>query len=133
MLNEKRVKHMVKLALYETKNGKEEIKASGFYKKDYVGVNVLRTVVWMTIGYVFLTALLLLSFAHMLIEDITMMKGIFLIVFIVVLYVGLLITYIFASKRFYKEKHKRAYYQVKDFKKNLEELETMYEKEDVNE
>lgn len=133
MLNEKRVKHMVKLALYETKNGKEEIKASGFYKKDYVVVNVLRTAVWMTIGYVFLTILLLLSFMHMLVEDITMVKGIFLIVFIVVLYVGLLITYIFTSRRFYKEKHKRAYYHVKDFKENLEELETMYEKEDIDE
>lgn len=133
MLNEKRVKHMVKLALYETKNGTEDIKASGFYKKDYVVINVLRTAVWMTIGYVLLTVLLLLSFMHLLVEDITMMKGIFLIIFIVVLYVGLLLAYILISRKFYREKHKRAYYHVKAFKRNLEELETMYEKEDINE
>ena len=36
MLNEERVKHMVKLAFYETTDGKEELKAGSYYKKDYI-------------------------------------------------------------------------------------------------
>ena len=36
MLNEERVKHMIKLADYETKGGKEEQKITSFYKKDYI-------------------------------------------------------------------------------------------------
>ena len=36
MLNERRVKHMVKLAMYENKEGREELKTSKFYKKDYI-------------------------------------------------------------------------------------------------
>ena len=48
MLNEKRVKHMVKLASYEEKGGTEEIKISSYFRKDYVSFNVLVSLLWVT-------------------------------------------------------------------------------------
>ena len=51
MLNEERVKHMVKLALFETKNGNEELKASSYYKKDYVSFHVLWSLILMSIAF----------------------------------------------------------------------------------
>ena len=99
MLKEKRVKHMVKLALHETKSGKEEFKASAFFKKDYITIHVLRSAIWMTIGYVLLTVLLLLSFLDVLLEDISMIEGTFLAIFVMGLYAGLLVTYILISRR----------------------------------
>ena len=51
MLNEERVKHMIKLADYETKGGKEEQKITSFYKKEYIGMNIMWTLLWMTVAY----------------------------------------------------------------------------------
>ena len=55
MLNEERVKHMVKLAFYETKHGNEELKTSSYYKKDYISFHVLWSVLLSVIAYILLT------------------------------------------------------------------------------
>ena len=39
------------MAAYEEKKGKEDIPISSYYRKDYVGLNVLITILWTTIGY----------------------------------------------------------------------------------
>ena len=36
MLNEKRVKHMIKIASYEQKTGEEDQKINTYFKNDYV-------------------------------------------------------------------------------------------------
>ena len=132
MLNEKRVKHMVKLALYETKSGKDEMKVGSFYKRDYVIYQVLWSVVWMTIGYALLVLLLGVSFLNILVETFTWTAVILLCVLLVLLYVILLLTYIRQGRKFFNRKHVRAYNHVKEFKENLEVLEEMYEKEDAD-
>ena len=40
MLDEKRVKLMTKLALYEETQGKDDFKVSEYYRKDYVGMHL---------------------------------------------------------------------------------------------
>lgn len=132
MLNEKRVKHMVKLALYETKNGKEELKAGSFNKKDYVTLQVLRSLVWMTIGYVMLAILLGITAITFLLDEMSILEAIIGIVLVILIYIGLLITYMAATKRYYGQKHMHAYDEAKKFKDDLAELELMYEKEDID-
>ena len=132
MLNEKRVKHMVKLALFETKSGQEELKASSFYKKDYVAFQVLWSIIWMTIAYVALVTLVGIGFLNDLIETMSKAKLILIGTLILVVYIVLLIIYLFVSRRFYKDKHARAYYRSKEFKADLAQLEVMYEKEDID-
>ena len=132
MLNEKRVKHMVMLALYETKNGKEELKAGAFNKKDYITFQELRSLVWMTIGYVVLVILLGKTAITFLLDEMSVWGAVMGILLAIVVYIGLLITYIAVGKRFYSKRHMRAYYETKKFKDDLAELELMYEKEDID-
>lgn len=61
MLDEKRVKLMTKLALYEETQGKDDFKVSEYYRKDYVGMHMICTFLWVTIGYVCLAGLLALA------------------------------------------------------------------------
>ncbi|MDF2593610.1 MAG: hypothetical protein K0S75_3076, partial [Clostridia bacterium] len=42
MLNTNKVRLMTKLALYETKEGKEDIRLSKYYKTDYVRYQVIK-------------------------------------------------------------------------------------------
>lgn len=48
MLNDRKIRLMTKLALYERKEGKEDIKLSKYYRTDYVRLQVLKTVVAVT-------------------------------------------------------------------------------------
>ena len=52
MLDERKVKLMTQLALYDQTQGKEDFKISEYYRKDYAGVHILYTVLWVTIGYI---------------------------------------------------------------------------------
>lgn len=132
MLNEERVKHMVKLAFYESTDGKEELKTSSYFKKDYISYNVLWSVIWMTIVYVLLMVLLGMTYMGILVENFSIVTVVIVGCAVVGIYIALLITYIVVSKKFYKKKHARAYHHVKKFKKDLTELEMLYEKEDIN-
>ncbi len=133
MLNEQRVKHMVKLAFYETKYGNEELKASSFYKKDYITFHMLWSAIWITLAYLILMVLLAMTFMSALVEDGNIGKIVLVAIAVIGIYAALLITYIRVSKKIYQKKHARAYYHVKKFKSDLSELEVMYEKEDLDE
>ena len=52
MLNEEKISLMTKLALYEQKEGKKQIPMSGYYKGDYVSLNVLNSTIIGTIAYI---------------------------------------------------------------------------------
>ena len=41
MLDERKVKLMTKLALYEETHGKEDFKISSYYRKDYASLHVI--------------------------------------------------------------------------------------------
>lgn len=133
MLNEKRVKHMVKLAFYETKQGTEDLKVSSYFKKDYISFNTLWSVIWVTLGYGLLILLLALVFMEKIMENVTLVSMIVIGCVVVAGYVLLLFLYIVFARKFYKKKHYQAYLRTKQFKEELEGLEKMYEKEETNE
>lgn len=133
MLNEKRVKHMVNLAFYESKHGGEDLKSNAYFKKDYISFNVLWTVIWMTIGYGILILLLGFLFAEKLMEMMTFGNIITIGICIVCGYIFLLCLYIAFSRTYYKNKHYHAYLRVKEFREALGELERMYDEEEVDE
>ena len=124
MLNEKRVKHMVKLASYEEKGGTEEIKISSYFRKDYVSFNVLVSLLWVTLGYVSLVALICFAIMEKLVENMSFTNMVLLIITIVA-------GYLFTLLRFYKKKHQKASHGVKKYIRDLEVLEKMYEREEA--
>ncbi len=130
MLNEERVKHMIRLADYEAKGGKEEIKISSHFKKDYIGLNTFLSVVWMTVAYVLFVGGIWLAIRDLITAEITKEQNLYLLILVTGIYLVFLVVYIIKARRFYKRKHARAYHRVKKFKKNLIILEEMYEKED---
>lgn len=133
MLNEERVKHMVKLAFYESKGGSEEIKISSQRKRTYINVNTLLSVIWMTIAYAMIVAFIYMGVLNDFAEEIPQTQRAVLIICMVVAYLALLIFYIVKARFHYKKKHARAYYRVKQFKKDLADLEQMYEEEEIHE
>lgn len=131
MLNEKRVKHMVKLAFYETKNWSEDSKVSSYFRGDYISFNVLCTLIWVTIGFGIIAGLLGIAYMDAILESLTIKKGLLLILGLIMVYIIMLIVYGVIAYRYYKKKHFSARNSAKQFGHGLEALEKMYEKEDT--
>ena len=132
MLNERRVKHMVKLAMYENKEGEEELKISGLYKKDYISYHMLWSIIWMTIAYILILTLVVIAKMDLLLDVLSLKLAIQMVCWCLGTYVALLVVYIPITRKFYRRKHARAYHHVQHFKEGLEILEEMYEEEQIN-
>ena len=131
MLNEKRVKHMVKLASYENKKGAEELKISSFFRKDYVSLNVLISLIWVIFGYLSLAVLVCLALSEKIVENMNSMMAYILVASLVVGFFLCLIFYGVGAVRFYRKKHQSAKNGTKRYKRDLEILEKMYEREEA--
>ncbi len=130
MLNEKRVKHMVKLASYDEQNGEEEVKISSYFKKDYVSYNVVMSLLWATLGYGLVIFLLFLIYIKETVERLAVFDIVMLIVGVVAGYILVLIFYGVIATRHYKRKHQVAKSNVKRYLRNLDILEKMYDREE---
>ena len=130
MLNEKRVKQMVKLAMYESRDGAQELPISEKRKKYYIFINTLESILWMTIAYAIIVLFMGLGFKSFLIAELSMYEKSLIALLVAGLYFLMLFFGIPKARRYYKEKHATAHKNVKQFKKNLAELDRMYQEED---
>lgn len=129
MLNEKRVKHMVKLASYESKYGTEDVKVSTYFKNDYISLNLIFTFIWTTISYVLMVAILGLAYMDLLLDNLTLMRIVYIGGAVVGIYIVVLIASLVFAGWFYKKRHLRARKHIKVYRGNLEKLESIYEQE----
>lgn len=133
MLNEERVKHMIKLAFYESKGGSEDLKVSFRYKKNYIRLNIFWSALWTTIAYIALLVLIVATFMNGLLKELSSQQLKAIVLSFLGIYFILMIAYIRYAKAIHTRVHARAYHRMKKFKEDLEQLEKMYEKEDDNE
>lgn len=132
MLDEKRIKLMVKMASYEQKEGNQDINISAYARKDYTSFHTLYTLLWITLGYVVLAMLVLLVIMEWFVESLTLKSLIAAGIIAVVGYLAFLIGYGIFAYLFYRRKHNRARQRVKEYNHNLVVLSKLYEKENIS-
>lgn len=69
MLNNEKIRLMTKLAVYEEKEGKEDIRLSKYYKTDYVRYQVIKSIICATLGYVLILVLVFLYRSEYIIKN----------------------------------------------------------------
>ena len=129
MLDQKKIRLMTKMAIYEKNYGKEDIKISGYYKKDYTSLNTWATLIWITFGYLLVAALVFLCGADALLENLNFVKLLIIVAMAAGAYFALLIAYGVGSGKFFRKKHAQAKQRVKKYYRDLSRLEKIYKKE----
>lgn len=130
MLNEEKVKLMTKLAIYEQKEGRQDLPLSKYYKTDYLTLKMINSAIAMTVGYIVLVITILLVNVEELLAGIVSMDimslGRILLFFYAVLFVvNMVVTYFVYSYKFKKSrKHLNKYNDM------LKELYTLYKQEE---
>ena len=130
MLNNDKVRVMTRLAIYEKKRGKEDIGLSQYYKRDYIRLQILNTIVFSTIGYGLLVLLVGIYQSEYLIANAVTLnyKAIGMYVFgiyAMFLTISILCTIIASTLKFEASRRKLAGYN-----KGLRCLQQIYESEE---
>lgn len=129
MLDERKVKLMTKLALYEQTEGREDFKISEYYRKDYAGMHIIFSIIWVTIGYACVVALAALAGLQSLMEHMSTGLVLTLGAAVAVGYLVVVIVYAVITSHIYNKKHKNARQRVKKYNHDLTRLLKIYEKE----
>ena len=132
MLDKKKIRERTRTAIYEKGQGVEDIRISGYYKKDYSSLNTWITLIWITAGYVLIWGIALLCLGESLMQDLTIMKLLVLGAVVLGGYLTLLIIYGIGAGSFYSRKYTRANQRVKKYMRDLSRLEKMNDKKEIN-
>ena len=69
MLNNKKIRIMSKLAIYEQNEGKDDIKLSKYYRLDYIRLHLLQDILSVTIAYILVAGMIIFYHMENLIEN----------------------------------------------------------------
>lgn len=130
MINEKKVKIMTELAMYEQGTGRKYLPISKYYRSDYIGLALIKNFFLVTIGYGLILAGLAVYYGEYLLNNIHKMDlmalgGSILIGYVAVLVVYSALTYIQYSVRYHRAKK-----SIREYYGELTELSRIYSREE---
>ncbi len=133
MLNNKKIRVMTKLALYELKGGKEDIRMGKFYKTDYVRLQVLKTAVSVTLGYALILLMIGMYKAEYIISKAVSLNFVLIGQNILGFYIMILAVFVISSIIGYSIKYDNSRKHLSKYYKSLKKLSNIYREEKVNE
>ena len=131
MLDKERIKAMVKLSFYEQGKGKDYLRISGYFKKDYVSFNTLLTGLWVSVGFVLIAGVYGIMEIENILAELSMETFIALVREVVIAYLAVLIVFCVISSLVHRQRHKNAKRHVKNYYRDLGHLEKITAKEKV--
>lgn len=129
MLNEKKIRLMTKLALYEESEGKEEMKMDRYYRIDYIRYQVLKSVLCVTIGYILILLAVFIYQSEYMLDNITTIAYKQTGMYIILVYLFLILFYSFITGVISYFHYERSKKKMKWYKKHLKTLQLFYKEE----
>lgn len=130
MLNNKKIRNMTKLAIYEQKEGREDIKLSKFYKTDYVRYNLLKTCISVTVAYLLVLLMIVVYYSEFIISEAVTLDYMSLGVKILAFYIILITTYIIGSVIGSNLKYERSRSRLARYYRRLKNLDKLNREND---
>lgn len=127
MVNEERVILMTKLASYETHEGKKDMAVVHYFRGDYIGFQVLKSVIAATIAFLALLAVYLFYNFEELMQDVYKMDLLGFGKNIVIWYLCFVGGYGVISYILYATRYAKARKNLRGYHSNLRKLAGMYD------
>ncbi len=129
MLNQERLQLMTKMAAYEENEGKKYMSIGSYFRSDYIGLQIIKSIICATIAYAILFGMYIFYDFEIFMQDIYKIdllefgKNIILYYFIFTL-IYAVISYIVYSYRYHRAKK-----SLKRYYHHLKQLSAMYDLE----
>ena len=130
MLNEDKIRIMSRCAMYEKAEGKEDLKINRYFQGDYVRLNVLKTLIGATIGFVLCLGLYIVLQSEYYMENFASLDLMALGKTFLFAYVVIMIIFGIISVMFYGWKYADAQKRIRWYYKDLNALSEFNEMED---
>lgn len=128
MLNEERIILMTRLASYEEGEGKKSEAIGRYFRSDYIGVQVVKSVIFASIAFALLFGLYILYDLENLMTEIYKMDLFQFAKNILMLYAGSVIGFAVITYVVYAYRYNRAKKSLKNYYNNLRKLTSLYDK-----
>lgn len=126
MLNAERVILMTQMASYEENEGKKNVNIGNYFRSDYIGIQVLKSVFSATIAFVIVFALFIFYDFEMFMQDIYKMDLIMFAKNVLIYYAVTVVSYGVISYAVYSYRYTKAKKSLKRYRSNLKKLNDSY-------
>lgn len=131
MVRDKNVKLMTRMAIYEKNAGKYEIPMTGYFKGDYVRLNVLKSIVGGTVAFAMALVLGILYKAEYILANVMKMDYKQIGLKIIVVYLVWIALYWLIARIVYARRYERARKNIINYNQDLKRLQEETKKMEV--
>ena len=128
MLNEKRIILMTKMASYEANEGKRSLAIGSYFRSDYIGWQVLKSIISATIAFIVVFGMYIFYDFEVFMIDIYKMDLLEFAKRVLTLYLWTIGVYAVISYVVYTVRYSRATKSLKTYYMNLRKLSDMYKR-----
>lgn len=130
MLNKSRIKLMTKMAVYEEHEGKKSMSIGTYFRGDYIGKEVIKSIVYATVAYLIVIAIYICYDFELLAQDIYNMDLVQFGAQLLKDYLKLVVGYAVITYIYYAMRYQSARRSLRSYYNNLRRLNSMYRKEE---
>ena len=129
MLNEERIKLMTKMAAYEANEGKKNVAIGNYFRGDYIGLQVIKSIISATIAFLIVFCLFIFYDFEVFMSDIYKMDLLGFGKTVMIAYLIFVAAYALISYMIYTYRYAKARKSLKMYYNNLKKLAYLYDKE----
>ena len=129
MLNEERIKLMTKMAADEADEGKKNVAIGNYFRGDYIGLQVIKSIISATIAFVIVFGLFVFYDFEVFMSDIYKMDLLGFGRTVITAYLIFVAVYALISYMIYTYRYAKARKSLKMYYNNLKKLAYLYDKE----
>lgn len=130
MLNEERICAMTRMASYEAGEGKEDMSVKQYYRKDYVGYQMIKTFLSSTLSFGILFLFWILYSLETITEKLAEVNLVQFGITILIMYVVFVLLYEIIAFQVYNRKYNKATAGMKKYHADLKKVMKLQEKEE---
>ena len=130
MVNEDRVKNLYKIAKYEREESQKNRQMGQYYKSDYVGKEIVKSIFYGTIAYLLMVLLWALSNLESFLNSMNNLGIVADVVFIVIVYVVFMLVYLTITYVVFRMRYQAGRKRLKSYTKVLKTVKKMYDREE---
>jgi len=132
MLNEEKISLMTQMAAFEQRDGKKYIKMSKFYRKDYVGFQMVKTFIYSTFAFGILFLLWILYKLEYLMENIHKFNVVDFGIALLLRYIGFIIAYQVIACIVYNVQYAKGKKELRKYQGRLKKVIRLYKEDGVH-
>lgn len=127
MLSQERIKLMTKMAAYEENEGKKYMSIGSYFRSDYMGMQVIRSVICGTLAFFLLAGLYVYYHFETMMQDIYKMDLLLLGRRVLFYYIVFIAAYSVIAYVIYSFRYSRAKRSLKHYYYHLKQLAAIYD------